>query len=310
MGIYRDQLPQLGNELFLTDGGLETTLIFHEGIDLPLFASFNLLKTTEGTQRIKDYYRRYARIAKQNGYGFILESPTWRANADWGARLGYDAQALDRINRQGISLMEDIRNEFAEPGFPFVISGCIGPRGDGYQSSDFSAEEARAYHSVQIQTFQSTAVDFVSAVTMTNVNEALGITQAAMQVKLPVVVSFTLETDARLPSGETLAEAITAVDEASAGYPAYYMVNCAHATHFENQLPSDKALSRLRGVRANASKCSHVELDESPTLDEGNPIEFGEDYARLKQLIPKLSVVGGCCGTDHRHIERICQSLA
>ncbi|HEX7026952.1 MAG TPA: homocysteine S-methyltransferase family protein [Gammaproteobacteria bacterium] len=310
MSLYRNGLPQLDGGIFLTDGGLETTLIFHQGVELPLFAAFDLLKNDEGAGRLRDYFRRYAQIADRNGYGFILESPTWRASRDWGLRLGYDPAQLAEANRKAIVLLEEIRGEFSHTGRPFVISGCFGPRGDGYKTSHYSADEARDYHLEQMETFADTAVDLVSALTMTNINEAIGIALAAKRCELPVAISFTVETDARLPGGETLAEAIIAVDRATANYPAYYMINCAHPTHFEQQLPGDEVLMRLRGIRANASKCSHAELDESPVLDDGDPREFGEDYARLKKRIPGLTVLGGCCGTDHRHIEGICERIA
>lgn len=310
MSLHRHQLPQLGQQLFLTDGGLETTLIFHDGVELPLFAAFDLLRTAAGTARLRDYYRRYAMLAREHGLGFILESPTWRASSDWATRLGYDAAALRRSNQQAIHLMEEIRAAFATPAQPYVISGCIGPRGDGYQRGTLTAVEARDYHREQVSVFADTAADFITAVTMTSVAEAVGITLAARDCNMPVAVSFTLETDARLPTGETLAEAIDAVDALTDSYPAYYMVNCAHTSHFEQQLPQGAQLARLRGVRANASRRSHAELDEATELDAGNPGEFGGDYARLRTLLPALCVVGGCCGTDHRHMQEVCRQLA
>ncbi|MDO3381620.1 homocysteine S-methyltransferase family protein [Gilvimarinus algae] len=308
MRKYQEALPQLGEALFLTDGGLETTLIFHNQVDLPLFAAFDLVKSAEGVEQLISYYRRYLEIAQNAGLGFILESPTWRANRDWGRRLGYTDESLRKANIDCISLMEKIRSEYEH--IPVVISGCIGPRGDGYRAATFDAQEAQAYHQEQINTFSETTVDLVSAVTMTNINEAIGIALAAKQCNLPVVISFTVETNGCLPSGETIEQAINLVDLATEHYPAYYMINCAHATHFEDSLPIGKTQLRLKGVRANASKCSHQELDESPTLDDGNPEEFGYDYARLKTRLTGLSVVGGCCGTDHRHIHKICQTLS
>lgn len=309
MSLYRKELPQLGDAIFLTDGGLETTLIFHHNIELPLFAAFDLLKDEAGVEQLKNYYHQYVQIAKDAGLGFILESPTWRASSDWGQHLGYSRQALAQANHDSIALLEDIRADYVEYDIPLVISGCIGPRGDGYQVATFDAQDEKAYHQQQVQTFSETAADLVSAITMTSVNEAVGIALAAQDCDLPVVISFTVETDGRLPSGETIEQAITLCDQATGSYPAYYMVNCAHPSHFEHQLPGGKALARLKGVRANASKCSHEELDESPTLDDGNPAEFGKEYGRLKHLIPGLTVVGGCCGTDHRHIQQICRAL-
>jgi homocysteine S-methyltransferase len=309
MTLYRKQLPQLGSHLFITDGGLETTLIFLEGIELPLFAAFDLLKDEAGTERLRNYYRRYATLAREHGHGFILESPTWRASKQWGERLGYDGNQLRELNCNAIKLMEEIRDEYATARTPFVISGCIGPHGDGYQAGKLNRENAWRYHREQSQAFAGTAADLITATTMTTVEEAIGVAMAAREFAMPVAISFTLETDGRLITGETLAEAIRSVDSALASYPAYYMVNCAHVTHFEDALPNGAELLRLRGIRANASKCSHAELDEAPALDDGDPLEFGDDYQRLFKRLPALIVLGGCCGTDHRHIASACSSL-
>jgi S-methylmethionine-dependent homocysteine/selenocysteine methylase len=307
MTKYRTNLPQLDGGVFLTDGGIETTLIFHDGLDLPYFAAFDLLRETAGRQTLLDYYRRYAKIATGDGRGFVLESPTWRASPDWAEKLGYSATALDAVNRDSIELMEQVRAEFETDATPFVISGCVGPRGDGYDPGNvMTAEEARAYHAVQIRTFADTAADQVTAITMTNVEEAIGVTRAAQDAGIPVVISFTTETDGRLPTGQSLKEAIEAVDAATGDGPAYYMVNCAHPTHFGDALEDGaKWVKRVRGVRANASCRSHAELDAAPDLDDGNPEEFGGQHRDLLDRLPWIAVFGGCCGTDHRHIEQI-----
>jgi S-methylmethionine-dependent homocysteine/selenocysteine methylase len=312
---YRDGLPQQSGKLFLTDGGMETTLIFHDGVDLPCFASFTLLKTANGVRRVRDYYARYAAMAQRAGLGFILESPTWRANADWGAKLGYSGEDLAQINRQAIDVMVDMRHRFETRQSPLVISGNIGPRGDGYDPSRvMSVREAADYHAAQIATFKDTPADLVSAFTMNYVNEAVGIAQAAQKMSMPVVISFTVETDGRLPTGETLKEAIGAVDAATGSAPVYYMINCAHPTHFRNALASGEGwVTRIGGLRANASKRSHAELDQATDLDDGNPVEFGQEHAALKRMLPHVSVFGGCCGTDHRHVEQIvltCKAIA
>lgn len=311
MSTYRKQLPQLGDRLFMTDGGLETTFIFHDGVDLPYFAAFDLLKDAEGTDRLRCYYARYAEIAAEHGLGMVLEAPTWRASRDWGAKLGYDGAALDAANRKAIALMLEIRAMFEAPDRPMVISGNIGPRGDGYSPSRMmSIAEARDFHAAQIETFADTAADMVSVFTMNYVEEAAGIAQAARAARMPLAVSFTLETDGRLPSGDTLGDAIARTDEASDGHPSYYMINCAHPTHFEHVLDARAPwLDRIRGLRANASRRSHAELDESTDLDDGNPDELGGQYRALRPLLRKLSVVGGCCGTDHRHVASVCAAL-
>lgn len=300
-------LPQFSGKRFLTDGGIETTLIFHEGFELPCFAAYLLLDSAEGRKCLRDYYRRFINIAAETGSGFVLESPTWRCSRDWGKKLGHDEAAIERYNREAIALMAELRED-AGYGGPFVISGCIGPRGDGYAPDlQMAPDEAEAYHCHQVGAFAGTETDMVTAVTMTHTGEALGLARAAERAGLPVVISFTLETDGRLPSGQPLGEAIQEVDEETGRAPAYYMINCAHPEHFADVLEDDGSgwTTRIRGLRANASRKSHAELDESETLDDGDPDELGRDYALLVARLPSLSVYGGCCGTDHRHISAI-----
>ncbi len=306
MAKYRDDLPQLNGHLFLTDGGIETTIIYHDGIDLPYFAVFDLLKTEKGVQTLRAYYRSHAAIARANELGFILESPTWRASADWGKKLGYTPSALDDINRQSIAFLETLRKKFEAAQSPMPISGCIGPRGDGYHPGHIMSEaEAEDYHSGQAEVFATTAADMVTAITITNINEAVGVTRAAKAAAMPVAISFTVETDGRLPSGELLPEAIDSVDERTGSAPAYYMVNCAHPTHFDSALVKADWTKRIRGIRANASRCSHAELDKATELDAGNPLEFGQQYRAIRNRLSHINVLGGCCGTDHRHVEQI-----
>jgi homocysteine S-methyltransferase len=311
MAKYRNRLPQTRGGLFLSDGGIETTLIFLDGLDLPDFAAFTLLRTAEGETALLRYFRRYAELARQQGAGLVLESATWRANPDWGARLGYDADALAVANRQAIALLERVRAEF-EGGPPIVISGCLGPRGDGYVPGErMSAREAEDYHGAQVETFQDTAADLVCAITMNYVEEAVGIARAARRAGMPAAISFTVETDGKLPTGQSLAAAIEQVDAESDGHPAYYMINCAHPTHFEHVLAEGgRWLDRLGGLRANASRMSHAELNDAPELDIGDPAELGRQYAALKRAAPRLNVLGGCCGTDHRHVEQIALACA
>jgi S-methylmethionine-dependent homocysteine/selenocysteine methylase len=307
MPRYRNALPQLDGGLFLTDGGLETTLIFHDGWELPDFAAFLLLKDAIGVAALRKYFHSYAAITQRFRTGLVLESVTWRASADWGARLGYDQDALADANRQAIQLLEEIRNEVKGAQTRVVISGCIGPRGDGYIPTQVMSEhEAEAYHRAQIATFAETEADMVCALTMNYVAEAVGIARAAQRVGMPVAISFTVETDGRLPTGETLKDAIEAVDQATSGYPSYYMINCAHPSHFADVLATGEPfVQRIAGLRANASRMSHAELNEAPELDIGNPAELGNEYTALKRRLGTLNVLGGCCGTDHRHIEQI-----
>jgi len=310
LGNYRHHLPQCDGKLFLTDGGIETTLIFLEGLELPHFAAFVLLRDRAGRDALRKYYERYLQIAVENRVGFVLESATWRASADWGERLGCSRRALAAANRDAIALLVDLKKKYESPTIPVVVAGCLGPRGDGYDpGAVMSAAEARDYHAEQIAVFADTEVDMVSALTMTNIDEAIGLARAAVAAKMPVAISFTLETDGRLPSGDSLQGAIEAVDAATAGAPAYYMINCAHPTHFDSVIAKAGAWrERIGGLRANASMRSHAELDESSELDSGDPRELGAQYRDLRRHLSKLTVLGGCCGTDHRHVEAICSA--
>jgi S-methylmethionine-dependent homocysteine/selenocysteine methylase len=311
MSKYRKRLPQLGDDVFLTDGGLETTLIFHDGLALPCFAAFDLLRTADGTETLRRYFERYARIAREQERGLVLETPTWRANPDWGARLGYGAAALADANRRAVELLLEVRAAHERRRSPIVISGNLGPRGDGYlPGALMSPAEARAYHAPQIETFARTDADLVAALTLNYPEEAIGIALAARDAGMQVAISFTTETDGRLPSGISLADAIAWTDDDTEGYPAYYMINCAHPTHLAGALAEPGGWrDRVRGLRANASRRSHAELDASPDLDAGDPDELAAQYRDLRKAFRRLAVVGGCCGTDHRHVEAIGRAM-
>jgi S-methylmethionine-dependent homocysteine/selenocysteine methylase len=305
----RMTLPHLtDHRLYVTDGGLETTLVFRDGIDLPDFAAFPLLDTESGRASLTDYYTSYLDIAARLELGMVLDTPTWRANLDWGARLGYDPVALADVNRRAVEFVHRLAT--ASPSVPTLTSGVIGPRGDGYVvGATMSASEAAAYHGLQARSFAEAGADLISAITMTYSDEAIGVARAATAVALPVVISFTVETDGVLPSGETIAEAITRVDEATDGSPAYYMINCAHPTHFTSAIdPDSRWAQRIRGIRANASRLSHAELDESIELDRGDIEELAALYDELSSHLD-LCVVGGCCGTDDEHVAAIASAI-
>jgi S-methylmethionine-dependent homocysteine/selenocysteine methylase len=305
---YRDQLPHLVSDRpFVADGGLETTLIFHRGIELPCFAAFALLKDEAGREELRTYFEPYVAIARELGVGMLLDTATWRANPDWARELGYSLAELEEANRLAVALAADIRDTAEAEGTPIVINGVVGPRGDGYNPTDLmSAETAERYHAPQIQTFATTPADMVTATTMTYTEEAIGIVRAARDVRMPVAVSFTVETDGRLPSGQSLREAVEEVDAETDGTAAYFMINCAHPTHFADVLEEDGGWrTRIRGLRANASAKSHAELDEAEELDEGDPTALGAEHRALRERLPAITVLGGCCGTDHRHVAAV-----
>lgn len=303
MTKYRSKLPQLNGTRLLTDGGLETVMVFQEGVDLPHFAAFHLLDSEDGHARMRAYFDRYIPLARKAGTGLLLESVTWRASPDWIARLGLTDDDMARINRESIAFLEQVRREHETAATPMVISGCVGPRGDGYDPGVImTAAEAEDYHSAQIGVLAGTAADVISALTMNNVEEATGLTRAAQAAGIPVAISFTVETDGRLPTGQALGDAVAEVDAETGNGPAYFMINCAHPTHFADALAGNP---RIQGLRANASSCSHAELDNATELDDGDPVELGGQFAVLLRDHPQLTVIGGCCGTDHRHIEQI-----
>jgi len=316
MTVSKRRVPQLDGGWFLTDGGIETVLIFQDGVELPEFAAFVLLETVDGRETLRRYYRRYLDIAvAAPGAGFVLESPTWRAGIDWGAKLGFDADAMQRINAEAVVLMNELRTEYVSRiAGPILISGCIGPRGDGYVAgAPMDPEDARHAHQLQANALAAASVDQITAITMTSSAEAMGVARAAAHAGCTSAISFTVETDGMLPSGEPLGAAIQAVDadaEAS-GYdaPAYYMINCAHPTHFESVVShAGTWRERIQGLRANASTLSHADLDAMTELDSGNPKDLADRYRRLRAPLSRLNVLGGCCGTDHRHVAAICEA--
>ncbi|MEZ5471309.1 MAG: homocysteine S-methyltransferase family protein [Marinicella sp.] len=297
------------DQIYLTDGGLETTLIFHHEINLPHFSSFVLMSYSEGQNVLKSYYQGYLDLAKKNKKNFILETPTWRASSDWGDLIGYDAAELHVVNTSAVTMLRELQSAYSDDVEEILISGNIGPRSDGYQPTQLmTCSEAEKYHSAQVNSFAQAGVDMLCAMTISYVDEAIGIVLAAQKHKLPVCVSFTVETDGSLVDGTSLQQAIEIVDQATENGPIYYMINCAHPDHFSKQLHgSENWIKRIAGIRANASRKSHAELDDSETLDAGNPIELGQQYQQLSELLPNLRVLGGCCGTDENHINHICE---
>lgn len=296
---------------FLTDGGFETWLFFQQGFEAPEFAAIVLMDDEAARQAMRRYFDGFLSMAAAAQTGFVLDTNTWRGCTHWGPLLDRPVTEMLRLSMDAVRFAKQIREEWQSRVSPILVNGVIGPAGDGYAPGnlpDFA--EARDMHRPQIGTFAKAGVDMVSAITMTNTGEAIGIAQAAMEVRLPIVVSFTVETDGRLPTGESLGDAIHLVDEATSSAPIYYMVNCAHPDHFRDAVAAGTDwVTRIGGVRANASRLSHAELDVAETLDDGDPIEFGQLHSDLVGLLPNLRVVGGCCGTDHRHVGCVSQHI-
>jgi len=285
---------------YVSDGGLETDLIFNRGIDLPEFASFPLVEDDRGRALLRDYYDTYAAVARKVGAGLTLEAPTWRANPDWGARLGYDDAALNRVNRAAIAFLEEVRDSHSELADVRII-GAIGPQGDGYVAGEaVDPDEAADYHRLQMEAFAAAGVDVVAAYTITSPGEGLGIARAARRVGVPVLVGFTVETDGRLPDGTPLREAVALVEADEP--PDGFVVNCAHPIHIAPALEDGEWLDRIVQVNPNASTLSHAELDEAEDLDAGDLDLLTTSFNALRERLPNLAVIGGCCGTDARHV--------
>ncbi|MBO6636860.1 MAG: homocysteine S-methyltransferase family protein [Roseitalea sp.] len=289
---------------FLADGGLETFMIFDQGFDLPGFASWVLLETDNGRAALAAYFDRYIALARETGRGFVMDTPTWRAGQAWAELLERSPDALIDINRRAVAFTTAIRTEYETASLPIVVNGVVGPAGDGYAADTMlSAQDAFAVHAPQVRALAQAGVDMISAVTMTHAGEATGIALAAREIGIAVVISFTVETDGRLPSGQSIGEAIVEVDDAAGAAPIFYMINCAHPDHFrEGVRTSEPWAQRIGGIRANASRMSHAELDAAEELDDGDPVELAHLHQELLELLPNIRVVGGCCGTDHRHV--------
>ena len=304
-----DRLLSSAGRPFLADAGLETAMIFHEGFKLPHFASFALLETEAGRAALTRWFDRFAELARQSGTGLVLDTATWRANMGWAAALGLDEAGIADLNRRAVAFGAALRDRHAASGLDVVLNGLVGPSGDGYSpAAMLEPARAVAIHRPQIRALARAGVDMVTAMTMTHVGEAVGIARAAAAEGVPVVLSFTLETDGRLPSGQSFQAALAETEAATEGQPLFYMVNCAHPTHFAREI-SGPLRDRIGGLRANASRLSHAELEASTELDDGDPVEFGHLYAAFARVLPGLRVIGGCCGTDHRHVGAACGHL-
>lgn len=311
MSNYRNELPQLSGDLFLTDAGLETDLIFNHGIEIREFAAHTLLPDEHGREAVANYLRGFLSLANEHDAGFVLDSQTWKAHLHWAADLGESEQELRQSNEDSVAFIAGLRDEFSGNKKPIVLNGVIGPRGDAYApEARLAANEAQEYHSKQIGWLAETDVDMVTALTFTQSDEAIGVVRATQAAGLPVVISFTVETDGSLPTGQPLKDAIAAVDAATDAAAAYFMVNCAHPDHFANVLEDADWARRIRGLRCNASRLSHAELDECEVLDDGNPEELADQYKAIKTLMPWLNVFGGCCGSDLRHVARIASAVS
>ena len=300
------QLPDEAEKKYLVYAGTGTDLIFNHGVELPGFASFPLLEQPETRAILRDQMKALVDLAGEMQLGCILDAPTWMANADRAAPLGYDAARLNDVNRDGVALMEEVRQATGRDDI--LVSACIGPRFDPYADiPPVTVEEARQYHGAQLDSLKETSIDLVTAYTFNRPSEAAGCILAARDVGIPIIMSLVVETDGRLADGTKLVDALDQIDAATDASALFFMVNCAHPTHFARVLDGHP---RLRGIVANASSCSHAELDEAKELDEGDPHQLGQQIAQIVRDNPSIKVFGGCCGTDMRHLKSMASEVA
>jgi len=307
---YRHALPQLDGKMMLTDGGTETYLIYKENLEIPHFSAFHRLADETGYRIIENYYRNHAAVAAKHNVGFIFCSLTYRASRDWGDLLGYSSGALAAINHKAIEMYRNIAAEFESAQSPMVMSGCIGPRGDAYNLDlKMSAEQSQEYHAEQIASFDEAGIDMITGLTLSEVNEAVGIALASKESDIPSVISFTVNQEGRMKTGQSLREAIEEVDERTGNAPAYYMINCAHPDDFLPGLEDEEWVQRIRGIRSNASNLDHGVLCQLGHLEEGDPVELADKHGLISRRFPHINTWGGCCGTDHVHVEHICERV-
>jgi len=296
--------------LYLTDGGIETWLMYKKGFEIPHFCAFHLLNDEKGRAAIRLYYQKHAEVALNAGAAFIFDSLTYRASRDWGNLLGYSAEGLAEMNLQALDLYREVARAIGNDPATTLYSGCIGPKGDAYETHlPLGADEAEDYHAAQVQTFAHGGADFVTGLTLNSPAEAIGIARAAKAAGLPSVISFTLEEAGLVGGRMSLEAAINAVDDATDGAPAHYMVNCTHPADFSPSLSAAPWMARLSGLRANASTRDHGQLCQLGHLDEGDADDLARRHGAIAKAFPHINVYGGCCGTDHAHVEKICQEV-
>ena len=238
--------------------------------------------------------------------------------------MALPADKVGKANKAGVELLKSLREEFASEETKIVISGAMGPLGDAYQLSEETRdgdgrssgsgsrlEDVMGCYRGQVAALAEAGADMISIMTVTSTDEAVAAVLLAREASLPVWVSFTVETDGKLLDGRTGERFINDVDDATDRYASYFGINCAHPTHFLDALRglSKEARARIREVRVNASDKSHAELDESEELDRGDPKVLGGLHAKIRELLPRLCVVGGCCGTDEEHVREMAKVL-
>jgi len=302
--------PQNRGRFYLTEGGTETELMYKHGFELPHFAMFPLLDNPKAVSKMREMFRSYLDVAAEHDFCALMGGLDYRASPDWGDLLGYSPASLSDANLQSIEFLRELANEYSSQVPEILIQGLIGPRGDAYERNEtISENEAEDYHSVQLETLKKANVDSALAITFNNIPESVGVARAAAKIGVPLAISLTLDSNSKLHSGPSLADAITAIDEQTNQAPEYFLINCSHPLEFEPAIEPGDWIQRVRGVRPNASKMDKMALCQIGYLEDGDPEELGRLCGDLARQYPHMDIWGGCCGTWDNHLNEIAKNV-
>ncbi|MEH6478277.1 MAG: homocysteine S-methyltransferase family protein [Sneathiella sp.] len=303
---------QQDGTFYLTEGGTETEIMYKFGYELPQFAMFPLLDNPQAFAELQDMYRRYLDTAAKHQFKVLMGGLDYRASPDWGKKLGYSEDGLADMQHRSIKFLRDIAKPYEDQIPGILIVGIIGPRGDAYSlNKTITADEAEDYHGVQLATLKSAEVDLVWAATFNNIPEAIGVSRAAAQAELPICISFSLDSNNRLNSGPTVKQAIETVDfETGDAKPDFYGINCSHPLELEPALEAGDWFKRVRNIRPNAVLMDKISLCKLGHLEEGDPVELGQQLGDLARRYPHIDIWGGCCGTWETHLDHIATNIS
>ncbi|MBW2409401.1 MAG: homocysteine S-methyltransferase family protein [Deltaproteobacteria bacterium] len=296
--------------VILTEGAVIERLRRDPAVELdPYIANAGLIYDQAGKQAMTRIYRQYIDIASRYRLPMIVSAPTWRASSERINKSAYSGR--ETMVKDCADFINRIRQDVSQSADCIYIAGLIACRGDSYEPREaLTADKAEAYHRLQAQELAHAGVDFILAATLPAVSEALGIAAALSQCAIPYSLSFVIRSDGRVLDGTPLQAAIEKIDAAVNPGPLFYQINCVHPAIFRKAIEqSEPGFDRLLGLQANTSEKSPEELDGLGYLDTSEPEEFAESMLALHTHFG-LKIIGGCCGTDHRHIEEIAKRLS
>ncbi|MCB8822139.1 homocysteine S-methyltransferase family protein [Microvirga rosea] len=301
--------------VFLTDGGIETRLIYEFSLGLRDFASFPELFDSRGRAALRKVYTSYLDVAAQSGRPMLIGSPTWRAHPDGLRHAGFgEPDDLTRVNTEAVSFLRELRREMKLEKQVY-IAGVIGPRGDGYRAEGApQTEEAQHYHHAQARALADAGVDFLYAPTFASRTELIGVALAMAGTGCTYALAPVINGHGDLPDGSSLSEVISFIDATVQPRPLYYLTGCVHASTFSDAVADDDRLQplmpkRLVGMKANASALPPEKLNDLDHVEGDEPAAFARGILNLHNKY-SLRILGGCCGTDAGHIRALAEGLA